>query len=31
VVVRERKTPGRTGQRRRVRIAAASGALPGKT
>jgi len=31
VVVRERKTAGRTGQRRRVRIAAASGALPGKT
>jgi len=31
VVVRKRKTPGRAGQRRRVRIAAVSGAFPGKT
>ena len=31
VVVRKRKTPGRTGQRRRVRIAAVSGAFPGTT
>lgn len=31
VVVRKRKVPGRTGQRRRVRIAAVSGAFPGKT
>jgi hypothetical protein len=31
VVVRKRKTPGRVGQRRRVRIAAVSRAFPGKT
>lgn len=31
VVVRGRKTPGRAGQRRRVRIAAVSRAFPGKT
>jgi hypothetical protein len=31
VVVRRRKTPGRGGQRRRVRIAAVSRAFPGKT
>ena len=31
VVVRKRKTPGRAGQKRRVRIAAVSGAFPGKT
>jgi hypothetical protein len=31
VVVRKRKTPGRAGQRRRVRIAAVSGAFPGTT
>jgi hypothetical protein len=31
VVVRKRKTPGRAGQPRRVRIAAVSGAFPGKT
>ncbi len=30
VVVRKRKTPGRAGQTRRVRIAAVSGAFPGK-
>ncbi len=31
VVVRKKKTPGRAGQKRRVRIAAASGAFPGTT
>jgi hypothetical protein len=31
VVVRKRKTPGRAGQRRRVRIAAVSAMFPGKT
>ena len=31
VVVRKRKAPGRAGQKRRVRIAAVSGAFPGKT
>jgi hypothetical protein len=31
VVVRKRKTPGRAAQPRRVRIAAVSGAFPGKT
>ena len=31
VVVRKKKVPGRAGQKRRVRIAAASGAFPGKT
>jgi hypothetical protein len=31
VVVRKRKTSGRAGQKRRVRIAAVSGAFPGKT
>lgn len=31
VVVRKRKVPGRAGQKRRVRIAAASGAFPGQT
>jgi hypothetical protein len=31
VVVRKRKTPGRVGQRRRVRIVAVSRAFPGKT
>ena len=31
VVVRKRKTPGRAGQRRRVRIAAVSRVFPGKT
>ena len=31
VVVRKRKTPGRAGQKRRVRIAAVSRAFPGKT